>query len=409
MLSGKKYKIQSRKSKEPQYRASLSNFYKNKNSSNFPGKRSVPFKNNLKFKPINYQDIFVNKPENKMKLGENKPIYGYNFNKGKSCSPDLAADKSKLIDEIKTVMRVHHYSKRTEESYIKWISEFINFNKRKTQTDIGNIEINKYINYLAVNRNVSSSTQNLALCAIVFFYKHVLKKEIDGIDIIWAKKPKKLPIVFSRKETKAILEQLNGTNWIMGNLLYGAGLRLMECIRLRVKDIDFEYNQITVRDGKGRKDRVTILPGILKEKLRQHIIKVENLHNRDIKKGYGNVYLPYALDIKYPNASKELSWQYLFPSPQISVDKRTGEIRRHHIDETILQRVVKVAIKNAGIRKTGSCHTFRHSFATHLLEDGYDIRTVQELLGHENLNTTMIYTHVMKKGGLGVKSPADNL
>ncbi len=199
------------------------------------------------------------------------------------------------------------------------------------------------------------------------------------------------------------MDKLTGVNWIMANLLYGSG-RLMECVRLRVKDIDFEYNQINIRNGKGNKDRVTILPEIIKDKLTRHLIKVENLHNEDIKKGLGGVYLPYALEKKYRNANKELGWQYVFPSSQISVDKRTGLKRRHHIDESVLQRVVKAAIKNAGIKKQGSCHTFRHSFATHLLEDGYDIRTVQELLGHEDLNTTMIYTHVMRKGGMGVKS-----
>jgi len=410
MQSGKKHIIQSRKSKEPQYRVSLSNnLYKNKNTIHLPETSSVSIEKVFNFKPVSYVDFFVSKPGCAMKIGENKPVYGSNLYKNKSYSSNSLEAKSKLIEEIKTVMRVHHYSKRTEESYLKWILEFIGFNNKKDPSELGTEEISRYINYLAVNRNVSSSTQNLALCSIVFLYKHIIKKEINGIDIIWAKKPKKLPVVFSRKETKAILNQLNGTNWIMANLLYGAGLRLMECTRLRVKDIEFEYNQIIVRDGKGRKDRVTILPGILKEKLQQHLIKVEKLHNKDLQKGFGNVYLPYALDKKYPNAAKELCWQYVFPSPQISVDKRTGEMRRHHIDENVLQRVVKVAIKNAGIRKPGSCHTFRHSFATHLLEDGYDIRTVQELLGHENLNTTMIYTHVMKKGGLGVKSPADNL
>ncbi|MFZ0453582.1 MAG: integron integrase [Ignavibacteriaceae bacterium] len=317
--------------------------------------------------------------------------------------------KPKLIDQIKTVMRVHHYSKRTEEAYTKWIKDFISFHKNEHPIKLGAPEISEYLKFLAVNRNVSSSTQNLALCAIVFLYKHVLKRDISKIDLVWAKKDKRLPTVFTRNEIKAILDQLNGVNLIIANLLYGAGLRLMECIRLRVKDIEFEYSQIIVRNGKGRKDRVTLLPETLKEKLEQHLKKVENLHNRDLEKGFGIVYLPNALDKKYPNAGKEPGWQYVFPSPQISIDQRTGIKRRHHIDENVLQKVVKTAIRKAGIKKQGSCHTFRHSFATHLLEDGYDIRTVQELLGHENLNTTMIYTHVMKKGGLGVKSPADRL
>ncbi len=317
--------------------------------------------------------------------------------------------KPRLIEQIKTVMRVRHYSKRTEEAYIKWIVDYIKFHNKTNPIEMGSREINEYLNCLAVKRNVSPSTQNLALCAIIFLYKKVLLKEIDQLKIVWAKKPKRLPVVFTKNEVKAVLNQLTGTYWLMANLLYGSGLRLMECIRLRVKDIEFENNQIIVRDGKGGKDRVTVLPSVVKEKLEKHIKKVEKLHANDIGKGFGSVYLPYALDKKYPKAEKEIGWQYIFPSPQISVDKRTGKKRRHHVDENNLQRVVKIAIKNAGIRKNGSCHTFRHSFATHLLEGGYDIRTVQELLGHEDLNTTMIYTHVIKKGGLGVKSPADVL
>ena len=330
-------------------------------------------------------------------------------NTGLEESPEIQTSGTSIPDRVKTVLRAYHYSKRTEEAYIKWIKEYLNFYKNKNPNNLGSSEISRYINYLAVRRNVSASTQNLALCSIIFLYKKVLNKEINDIDLIRARKPKKLPVVFTRREVKVILEQLKGVNWIMANLLYGAGLRLMECVRLRVKDIEFEYNQVIVRDGKGKKDRVTILPGILKEKLEEHIARVEKLHKKDLQNGFGSVYLPYALDKKYPNAGKEPGWQYLFPSPKISFDDRTGKKRRHHIDENVLQRVVKTAIKNAGIKKTGSCHTFRHSFATHLLEDGYDIRTVQELLGHENVNTTMIYTHVMKKGGFGVKSPADNL
>lgn len=237
----------------------------------------------------------------------------------------------------------------------------------------------------------------MALCAIIFLYKQVLKKEIGELELTRAKRSKKLPAVFSRKEVKAVLSLLTGVNWLMANLLYGSGLRLMECVRLRVKDIDFEYNRITVRDGKGKKDRVTILPEILKDILNRQLLKVEKLHKKDLEKGYGTVYLPYALDRKYPNANKESGWQYVFPASHISTDTRTGIKRRHHIEESILQKAVKAAIANAGIKKHGSCHTFRHSFATHLLEDGYDIRTVQDLLGHESLNTTMIYTHVNEK------------
>jgi integron integrase len=320
----------------------------------------------------------------------------------------ISRSKPKLLDQVKTELRTRHYSKKTEEAYVLWIKRFIIFSNKRHPLELGEKEINHYLNYLAVEENVSASTQNLALSAIIFLYKQVLKKEIGDLELTRAKRAKKLPAVFTRKEVKAVLNLLTGVNWIMANLLYGAGLRLMECVRLRVKDIDFSYNRIIVRDGKGKKDRVTILPAILKEKLEQQILKVEKLHKRDLEQGYGTVFLPYALDKKYPNANKKLGWQYLFPASQISIDKRTGIKRRHHIDESILQKAVKAAIEKAGIKKHASCHTFRHSFATHLLEDGYDIRTVQDLLGHESLNTTMIYTHVMKKG-LGVRSPADSL
>ena len=322
---------------------------------------------------------------------------------------NIQTNKSKLLDELRNELRAKHYSKRTEESYATWIKRFILFHNKKHPKLMGADEINRYLKYLAVNKEVSASTQNIALCAIIFLYKHVIKKEIEKIDLIRAKKPKRLPVVFSRKEIKDILKNLSGSHLLMANLLYGSGLRLMECLRLRVKDIDFEYNNIMVRGGKGKKDRVTVLPDILKGKLKQHLLKVEKLHQKDLNNGYGGVYLPYALEKKYPNANKELGWQYIFPASQLSIDKRTGIKRRHHIDESVLQRAVRVAIKKAGIKKPGSCHTFRHSFATHLLENGYDIRTVQDLLGHESLNTTMIYTHVMKRGGMGVKSPADNL
>lgn len=322
---------------------------------------------------------------------------------------NIQTNKPKLLDELRNELRAKHYSKRTEESYATWIKRFILFHNKKHPKLMGADEINRYLKYLAVNKEVSASTQNIALCAIIFLYKHVIKKEIEKFDLIRAKKPKRLPVVFSRKEIKDILKNLSGSHLLMANLLYGSGLRLMECLRLRVKDIDFEYNNIMVRGGKGKKDRVTVLPDILKGKLKQHLLKVEKLHQKDLNNGYGGVYLPYALEKKYPNANKELGWQYIFPASQLSIDKRTGIKRRHHIDESVLQRAVRVAIKKAGIKKPGSCHTFRHSFATHLLENGYDIRTVQDLLGHESLNTTMIYTHVMKRGGMGVKSPADNL
>jgi integron integrase len=317
--------------------------------------------------------------------------------------------EAKLLDRVKTEIKTRHYSRRTEQAYAGWIKRFIIFHNKRHPLEMGEKEINEFLTHLAVQGNVSASTQNLALCSIVFLYKHVLKKKIGELELIRAKKAKKLPTVLSRKEVKAIISLLSGVNWIMANLLYGAGLRLMECVRLRVKDIDFENSCIIVRDGKGNKDRVTVLPEKLKKKLQEHLLKVEKLHQKDLLEGFGTVYLPYALGKKYPNANKEPGWQYVFPAAQISIDKRTGIKRRHHIDESVLQKAVKVAVSKAGIKKSASCHTFRHSFATHLLEDGYDIRTVQDLLGHESLNTTMIYTHVMKKGGLGVKSPADSL
>ena len=261
-----------------------------------------------------------------------------------------------------------------------------------------------------MDKNVAASTQNQALSAILFLYREILKQPLDWLDgVERAKKPLKLPVVFTKEEVRAVLLQLEGLKWLMASLLYGSGLRLMECVRLRVKDVDFGYNQIVVRNGKGNKDRVTVLPVSLKEPLQEHLAKVRALHNKDLREGFGRVYLPFALEKKYANANREWGWQYVFPSSKRSVDPRSGIVRRHHIAETVLQRAVKAAIRAAGITKPGSCHTFRHSFATHLLEAGYDIRTVQELLGHKDVSTTMIYTHVMNKGGQGVRSPIDVL
>jgi integron integrase len=273
---------------------------------------------------------------------------------------------------------------------------------------MGEREIRQFLSNLATDLNVASSTQNVAFSALLFLYKDVLKKDLPLIsDIERSNRPKKLPVVFTPEEVKAVIGRLSGTYSIMANLLYGSGLRLMECVRLRVKDLDFQYNQITVRDGKGEKDRITILPQALKEPLRRHLAKVKLLHEDDLLEGFGEVYLPYALDRKYPNAAKEWGWQYVFPASSRSLDPRSGKQRRHHISEDMLQRAVKRAIRQAGITKAGSCHSLRHSFATHLLEDGYDIRTVQELLGHSDVRTTMIYTHVLNRGGRGVRSPID--
>lgn len=325
-------------------------------------------------------------------------------------STNLLAHPPRLLDQVRQEIRVRHYSIRTEEAYLNWIKRFILFHSNRDPRVMGAPEVQQFLSHLAVRENVAASTQNQALCAIIFLYKQVFNIELPEFEEIeWAKKPKKLPVVFSKGEVRSVLNQLTGTYRIMANLLYGSGLRLIECLRLRVKDIDFERHQITVRSGKGGRDRVTMLPEIVKQPLSRHLAQVKRLHEADLKNGFGSVYLPYALERKYPNASKEWGWQFVFPAADISTDPRTGIRRRHHLHESVLQRAVRAAVKKAGIRKTAGCHTFRHSFATHLLEDGYDIRTVQELLGHQNVATTMIYTHVLNKGGLAVKSPADRL
>jgi integron integrase len=266
------------------------------------------------------------------------------------------------------------------------------------------------ISDLAVQRHVAASTQNQALSAILFLYQEVLKQDIGWLDnVVRAKKAKKLPVVLTREEVKAVVTILSGSKWVMANLLYGSGLRLMECLRLRVKDVDFSYNHIVVRDGKGDKDRVTMLPLNVKNSLHRHLQEVKTIHERDLTEGFGSVYLPYGLERKYPHANREWGWQYVFPSAKRSIDPRTGAERRHHISPLVLQRAVREAIRKTGLTKAASCHTFRDSFATHLLEAGYDIRTVQELLGHRDVSTTMIYTHVLNRGGRGVQSPADLL
>ncbi len=315
----------------------------------------------------------------------------------------------KIQDEVRNCIRKKHYSIRTEEAYLGWITRYINFNGKRNPKEMGETEINKFLEHLAVYGNVAASTQNLALCSIVFLYKEVLKKKINELEIGWSKKPKKLPVVFTKEEVKKILDNLKGTEWLICSLLYGSGLRLMECLRLRVQDIEFSQNQIIVRTGKGGKDRVTMLPGKVKEALRGKIEDVKKIHLKDLNEAHGNVYLPYALEKKYINANKEFKWQYIFPSDKLSKDPRSGIVRRHHIDESVVQKAIRAAIRKAGIEKAGGCHTLRHSFATHLLEGGTDIRTIQELLGHTSIETTMIYTHVVNKGPFGVKSPADDL
>jgi integron integrase len=314
----------------------------------------------------------------------------------------------KLLDRVRDHIRFKHYSIRTEEAYTSWIKRFILFHNKKHPAEMGKTEIEAFLTHLAVDLNVAASTQNQAFNALLFLYREVLEIEFpEQIRSVRAKKPKRLPTVMTRDEAMRVILAMTGTHQLMAKLLFGSGLRLMECLRLRVKDVDFEMNQIIVRDGKGLKDRETIFPETVQAPMKQHLDHVRVIHQGDIANGCAGVYLPHALERKYPNAGKEWSWQYVFPSASLSVDPRTGIRRRHHIHESTLQKAVKAAVRKAGIPKPVGCHTFRHSFATHLLSDGYDIRTVQELLGHEDVSTTMIYTHVLKKGAGAVRSPLD--
>ncbi|BBO79603.1 integron integrase [Desulfosarcina ovata subsp. sediminis] len=323
---------------------------------------------------------------------------------------DRTGLKPRLLDQVRDVIRCKHYSIRTENTYTEWVRRYILFHNKRHPKDLNEKHISAFLTHLAVNRKVTSSTQNQALCALVFLYRQVLKMDLGNFEnVIRAKKPSKLPVVFTREEVRQILLQLNGVHWLMGQLLYGAGLRVMECVRLRVKDVDFGYHQIVVRDGKGHKDRVTMLPKIIVDELKRHLQRVKKIHETDLADGFGAVYLPYALERKYRNANRSWPWQYVFQASRRSIDPRTGIERRHHISETVPQRAIRSAIRKSGITKAGSCHSLRHSFATHLLESGYDIRTVQELLGHKDVSTTMIYTHVLNRGGKGVQSPGDTL
>ncbi len=315
--------------------------------------------------------------------------------------------KPNLPDLVRAELQVNHYSITTEKAYVGWIKRFILYHNKRHPNEMGKEEIQNFINNLAMNDNVSSSTQNQALQAILFLYKRILKKDVGWLDDIQhAARIKHLPVVFSKKETIKIFEQLSGVPKLVVALLYGGGLRLNEALNLRIKDIDFDYQQIVVRDGKGEKDRHSILPTSIIPELKKHLNEVYKQHKSDLLKNTGETILPYALAKKYPNAGKEFGWQYAFPADKFIKDKETGLIYRWHIHESTIQRAVKEAIKKAGIIKSGSPHTFRHSFATHLLENGYDIRTIQELLGHQSVKTTMIYTHVLNRG-LGVKSPLD--
>jgi integron integrase len=313
-----------------------------------------------------------------------------------------------LLDQVRDKIRLKHYSIRTEQAYADWIKRFIVHFGKKHPREMGAAEVEQFLTHLAVNGRVAASTQNQARCALLFLYKEVLSVELPWLDNVeHAKTPKRLPVVLNRDEVQAILSRLTGTHWLIASLLYGTGMRILECLRLRVQDVDMKRKEILIRDGKGFKDRVTMLPVSLAQPLQAHLLKVRELHQGDLTEGHGSVYMPYALERKYPNAAKEWSWQYVFPTGKLSSDPRSGGIRRHHVQEQTIQRAVKQAVRDAGLTKAATPHTFRHSFATHLLEGGYDIRTVQELLGHADVSTTMIYTHVLNKGGRGVKSPLD--
>jgi integron integrase len=309
---------------------------------------------------------------------------------------------------VRRAVRVRHYSPRTERAYVAWVRRFVLFHGKKHPAGMGAREVVAFLSDLAVRRKVSASTQNQALSALLFFYREVLGQRLAWMDeIVRARRPVRLPVVLTRTETMALLGQLHGLQWLMASLLYGSGMRLMECSRLRIKDVDLERNEITVRNGKGQKDRVTILPEKIKGPLRAHIERVRIQHGEDLGQGAGSVELPQALELKYPRAPWAWPWQWVFPATRFYLDRETGRRRRHHLHESVLQRAVTEAARRAGISKPASCHTLRHSFATHLLESGADIRTIQELLGHSDVSTTMIYTHVLNRGGRGVRSPLD--
>jgi len=334
----------------------------------------------------------------------------------------------RLLDQLRDAIRLKHYSPRTEEAYADWVARFIRFHHKRHPQEMGSPEIEAFLTHLAVEKNVSASTQNQALCALLFLYRQVLKKELDdSIDAVRAKKPRRLPTVLTKAEVVRLVGFLPEPYRLVVKLLYGSGMRMSECLQLRVQDVDFAQGQITVRGGKGMKDRVTVLPTTLIPFLQEHLRQVKQLHADDQKQGFGSVELPFALERcasipersgvdKYPNASQEWLWQYVFPAADLSLDPHTGMRRRAHLDPSGLYKAITRAARLAGINKRVSPHTlraepqgeaFRHSFATHLLESGYDIRTVQELLGHKDVRTTMIYTHVLNRGGLAVRSPLD--
>ncbi len=318
------------------------------------------------------------------------------------------AKPPKLLDQVSDKLRVKHYSIRTEQAYVGWIKRYIFFHDKRHPKDMGARDIEAFLTHLAVAGKVSASTQNLAKSSILFLYREVLEIQLPWLDnVTQAKAPKRLPVVLTVSEVQAVLSRLTGTHALIASLLYGGGMRLMEAVRLRVKDVDFARHEIIVREGKGFKDRVTMLPEAVAALLKAHLVKVKALHVEDLAQGFGEVYLPFALDKKNPSSGRDWGWQYVFPSKNLSVDPRSGKTRRHHVDEKGVQRAVKQVVRDAELTKPATPHTLRHSFATHLLQAGYDIRTVQELLGHSDVSTTMIYTHVLNKGGRGVISPLD--
>lgn len=316
----------------------------------------------------------------------------------------------KLMERLRAQIRIRHFSVRTEEAYTAWVRRYIVFHGKRHPDELGEAGIRDFLSFLAVQLNVAAATQNQALAALLFLYREVLGRPLQGIECeVRAKRPERLPVVLNREEVRRVLDAMSGIARLVAGMLYGSGLRLTEALELRIKDIDFDRGEIRLRDGKGRKDRVTMLASSMQVQLRQHLQFVRELHDKDVAKGAGRVVLPDALARKYPNAELEVGWQWVFPATSTYMEKCTGIRRRHHLHETVVQREIKAAVRKSGILKPASCHTLRHSFATHLLEAGYDIRTVQELLGHRDVRTTMIYTHVLNKGARGVQSPADRL
>lgn len=321
-----------------------------------------------------------------------------------------AEQAPKLLEQLRAALRSRHYSPRTEKAYVLWTRRFVRFHGLRHPSEMGELEVNAFLTHLAVDRKLAASTQNQALGALLFLYRTVLRRELGDLGpIVRARRPERLPIVLTRDQVRSVLSRMRGDTRLMASLLYGSGLRLGECISLRVHHLDLETRTIHVRDGKGRRDRTTMIPKALMNLLREQLERVKELHRRDLEEGFGRVQLPEGLGRKYPNAATEWGWQWVFPQRNRWVNRATGEQGRHHCDPSVLQRAVREAVRRTGIEKRASCHTFRHSFATHLLEDGRDIRTVQKLLGHKDLKTTMAYTHVLNLGPAGVPSPLDRL